>query len=454
MLKNNVKKSITTLIILVSLSCVSSFIATTNVAALTLQSSITTAFDNNPIIIDARTYNLDTTGVTDTFVNFQAMIDSFPIGSTLQLPTGTYKLSNFVKLKDNMSLIASNNVIIKGIGNNTLFSTCNANSFKGLEFQNCSTAISVFQKSGVIVADCRFTNNIVYAAVNFYGGSNCSVTNSYFYDIRKYGILIDSDSSDITIDNNSFDNASVFGGYSSEQVSGHIYCLNGTRITVSNNILKNSGGQGIIFGYNSITGKGTTNCVASNNQCVGNGQEGITIYGGSKNVTSGNSIIGNTSINNRFNQIEVWQSNNNTVSGNTVEESIFGRGSLGAICLFATTGTIVTRNNVLSAQSNGIAIIAGTTNTIVSDNFIADTNRQNAINTPEKGNGILLDWNGVADPQYITIRSNTISSSNGIIDKSGVYSTSNTNHHNTIDSNIITGYKYGVHWYASATCGL
>jgi len=117
-------------------------------------------------------------------------------------------------------------------------------------------------------------------------------------------------------------------GYSSEQVGGHVYCLNGTRITVSNNILKNSGGQGIIFGYNSTTGKGTTNCVASNNQCVGNGQEGITIYGGSKKVTSGNSIISNTSINNRFNQIEVWQSNNNTVSGNTVEESIFGRGSL------------------------------------------------------------------------------------------------------------------------------
>jgi len=46
-----------------------------------------------------------------------------------------------------------------------------------------------------------------------------------------------------------FDNATVFGGYSSEQVCGHVYCLNGTRITVSNNIIKNSGGQGIIFGY-------------------------------------------------------------------------------------------------------------------------------------------------------------------------------------------------------------
>lgn len=452
MLKNNIKKSITAIIILISILNVSPLITTTKAADITPNPSVTSVVTNTEAIIDAATYNLDTTGMTDTSVDFQKMLDSFPSGSSIELPKGTYKLSNIVKIKDNMSLIASNDVIIKGIGNNTLLSLGNGISLKGLEFQNCATAVSVFQKTGVNISNCRFTNNIDFAAVNFYGGINCSVTNSYFYDIHKYGILIDNNASDITIDNNSFDNATAFGGYSSEQVSGHVYCLNGTKITVSNNIVKNSGGQGIIFGYNSTTGKGTTSSIASNNQCVGNGQEGVTIYGGSKKVTSGNSIIGNTSINNRFNQIEVWQSDNNTVRGNTVEESIFGRGSLGAICLFATSGTTVTGNNVLSSQSNGIAIIAGTTNTIVSDNFIADTNRKNAVNTPEKGNGILLDWNGVADPQYITIRNNKISSSNGIIDKSGVYSTSNTNHHNTIDSNIITGYKYGVHWYALATC--
>ena len=41
---------------------------------------------------------------------------------------------------------------------------------------------------------------------------------------------------------------------------------------------------------------------------------------------------------------------------------------------------------------------------------------------------------------------------NGTIAKSGVYSTSNTNHYNKIDSNIIKGYKYGVHLYALETC--
>ena len=102
---------------------------------------------------------------------------------------------------------------------------------------------------------------------------------------------------------------------------------------------------------------------------------------------------------------------------------------MGAICLFDTTGTTA------------------------SDNYIADTNGENDINTPEKGNAILLDWNGKADPNHLTITSNVISSSNAVIAKSGVYSTSKTNQHNEISSNIITGYNDGVNWYALLTCG-
>ncbi|WP_291636884.1 right-handed parallel beta-helix repeat-containing protein [Clostridium sp.] len=452
MLKNNFKKSITAIIILISLSNASYFQTTTNAADLTVNSSSQSTSIDSPTIIDSKTYGLDITGLSDTSAAFQKMIDSQPSGAIIKLPKGIYKFSSVVKLKDNLNLVASNDVIIKGIEKNTLFSTGNVNSFEGIEFQNCSTALSVFQKSDIKIINCRFTNNIGHSAINFYGSSDSLVINSYFYDIRKYGILIDNDSSNITIDNNNFDNSKVFGGYSHEQISGHVYCLNGSNISVTNNILKNSGGQGIIFGYNSTTGKGTTNSVASNNQCIGNGQEGITIYGGSKKVSSANSIIGNTSKNNRFNQIEVWQANNNIVKNNIVEESLSGIGNLGAICLFATTGTTVTGNKVLSAQSNGIAIIAGTSNCTVSANIVANTNKQNTINTPEKGNGILLDWNGVADPQYITIENNKVSSSSGIIAKSAVYSTSNTNHHNKISANISNGYKYGVHWYAYMTC--
>ena len=454
-MKNNIKKAITTLFVLIFITNFGPFVTTSKAADLSVDVTgiVKSPIASNSTIIDAGKYNLDVTGKSDCSVQFQKMVDSLPSGSTIILPKGIYKFASAVKLKDSIKLIAyNNNVKIKGIGNNILFWTGNDNSFKGIEFQNCSTAISVLYKKGLSVISCGFINNISYAAINLYGGSNCSVKYSYFYDLHKFGVLIDKDSSNITIDNNKFENAKIFDGYSSPQISAHIYCMNGTKISVTNNILKNNGGHGVIFGYNSTTGKGTTNSVASNNQCEGNGQGGITIYGGSKKRSSFNSISYNTSKNNRLDQIEVRQSDNNIVNNNIVDESINGFGNLGAICLFATTGTTVTSNKVLSAQSNGIAIIAGTSNCNVSSNNITNTNRQNDINKPERGNGILLDWSGVADPQYITITKNTINSSNGIISKSGVYSTSNTNHHNKIDNNLIRGYRFGLHLYAQMTC--
>ena len=397
-------------------------------------------------------YSLDVTGATDTSASFQKMVDSYPSGSTITLPEGKYNFQSTVKLKEGIKLVGKSDVIIKGTGKNTLFSVGNVNSFQGIEFQNCATALSVTQKKGLKVSDCRFTNKINFSAINFSESSDSLITNSFFYDILKYGVLIDNDSSNITIDNNKFDNAKVFGGYAKEQISGHVYCLNGSEIKVTNNLLKNSGGQGVIFGYNSTTGKGTTNSVASNNQCVGNGQEGATIYGGSEKVTSRNSLISNTCKNNRFNQIEIWQANNNIVKNNTVEESLTGVGNLGAICLFDTSRTTVTGNKVLSAQNNGIDITSGSANCTIANNNIANTNGKKD-NTVEKGNGILLDSNGKSHPQYITIKNNKITSSSAVIAKSGIYSTSNTNQHNKIDGNTITGYKNGLHEYAKKTIG-
>jgi len=81
------------------------------------------------------------------------------------------------------------------------------------------------------------------------------------------------------------------------------------------------------------------------------------------------------------------------------------------------------------------------------------TNRKNNIKTPESGNAILLDSNGLTQPQHITITNNTIASSGAVIYKSGVYSTSASNQHNIISNNNITGYQYRVHYYAQKTCG-
>lgn len=400
---------------------------------------------------DIKKYGVDNTGTSDTSRAFQKMLDASPAGSTIILPKGKYKLSKTVKMKDNIKLVAEEEVVIIGTGKNTLITTGNDNSFEGLEFEYCGAALSIHYKRGVTITSCKFTNNISYAAINFYAASSCKVQDSYFYDIRKYGILIDKGSKDITIDKNNFNNPKIFGGYTDAQISGHVYCLNGDKISVTNNTLKNSGGQGVIFAYNSSTGKGTTNSIASNNICQGNGQEGATIYGGDKKMTSGNSIIGNTCENNRFNQIEVWQTKNNIVKNNIVEESLSDTGNLGAICLYAATDTTVSGNTVVCAQNNGIDITAGSYKNIVSDNKVSNTNRMKNQNTPEKGNAILLDSGGKTPPQYITITNNTIASSGETINKSGINSTSNSNQHNKIYGNNITGYQYSVNENAVKT---
>jgi len=404
------------------------------------------------ITINATTYNLDTTGANDMTSNLQLMLDSFASGSDLRIPSGKYKINDTVNLKAGIKIEAQSDVIFIGTGNNTLFNAYNNTTFSGIGFQNCNTAIKIYKQNLVTIYWCNFKNNISFSAINIFGCSNISVSNSFFWEIKKYGVLIDADSSDISITWNNFSNPSPFGGYKIEQIGGHVYCLSGMRITVSNNKISNSGGQGIIFAYNSVTGKGVINSIAKDNFCMSNGQEGVTTYGGENKVTRGNSIINNTCKNNRFNQIEIWESDNNIVTGNTVEESVNGVGNLGSLTIFNSSGTICTGNKVLSAQSNGIAILAGSSHCIVSDNNISDTNKCGDISKAEKGNGIILDWNGISDCQYISINNNTINSTSGIINKSGIYSTSNTNHHNEINGNIVTDYQYKIHEYALLTC--
>jgi len=96
---------------------VNPIVTTIHASDLTSKSSSTSA----PTIIEAKKYNLDITGISDTTASFQKMVDSINPGSQVKLPKGKYKLSSTVKLKDGIKLIASSDVIIIGTGKNDLF---------------------------------------------------------------------------------------------------------------------------------------------------------------------------------------------------------------------------------------------------------------------------------------------------------------------------------------------
>ena len=153
---------------------------------------------------------IDNTGMSNVTIPMQSVIDSYATYAIITIPSGIYKIGGTINLKEGQTLIANNDVIIIGIGTNLLVNATYKTTIQGIEFQNCSTAINLTGHSAFNVVNCRFTNNIVYSAINLYNClGKCNITGSYFNNILKYGILIDNNSSDITIEGNCFDNEFV-----------------------------------------------------------------------------------------------------------------------------------------------------------------------------------------------------------------------------------------------------
>lgn len=392
---------------------------------------------------------------TDISIKIQNYCREYPEGFALYLGNKTYKMFTAVELGSNVR-IYSDGAVLQGNGSNVLFYVGDNNEFSKTSFYNCGTAISCHNRSGLKVEGCSF-DTIMESGIDMFNSRYCTVhEKNKFNNMKHSSILINGTSHDIKIDNNFFDNPYIYGGYSQEQLCGHVYVLSGDSITVSNNTIKNSGGQGILFGHNVTINLGTTNCLASGNYCEGNGQEGITVFGGEEiksYLTYNNTVINNTCVNNRFNQMEIYGADRCLVSGNKVGEYTNNCGNFGAITIYWSDETTVDNNTILRANNNGIAIIAGSTNCLIMGNAIYDTNQ---YNLPEghQGQGILLDDCAIKNPEHITIKNNLIESvihPEYTAEKSGVYSASNRIHYNTIENNIAYGYEYSEHPYALAT---
>lgn len=315
---------------------------------------------------------------------------------------------------------------------------------KNFNFKNSKNVLWIMNKSNIIIENCSF-ENIGNVCIYVYGCNNVTIKNCKFNNNTKSSIIVDNESANILIENNIFDHELVYGGYSTEQSDcAHVYCLNGDNIRVINNIVRNSGGQGIIFGMNSNTKKGVTNSIAMNNYCEGNGQEGITNFGilSDKNVgtstTNNNKVIGNTCINNRFHQIEVWNADNILVSNNIVIEKD-NTGSMGAITVYGSSSSFITQNKIQSALGCGIMCNAGSEYCVIDSNIISNFNIKQYNTSNYLGNAICLDSNSVKQPNNIKIINNIIEGNSNTEEKNAIYSTSNTNANNIIENNKCIG---------------
>jgi hypothetical protein len=388
---------------------------------------------------------------TDDSGRLQRLINKLSSGGVITFAKKTYSILTTLNSLDGISFMGFGTILL-GDGTKTLINAGNDNYFEGIQFQTCTIAINAQAKKNVSVHRCRFID-IKNVGVYYYGTNSSFVINSYFYNIQKDSINIDNDSSDIDISHNVFDNPSLYGGYATEQNSAHVNCLNGIRINVSFNVVKNNGGQGIIFGNNTSSLKGTTNSKAVGNYCEGNGQEGITSFGGTGKYAKYNVIANNICKNNRFHQIEIWLSQNVEVTGNLVEEDT-NIGNMGAITVYGSDNVVVDANEVLKAQNNGVAILYGAKYCSFKNNMIKNTNIKNSSNAQD-GNGFNLDANGGTKPSFIDIKGNTIISENIALTqgtKSGVYSTYTDNQNNDISNNKAVGYLQQEHTFALQTC--
>ena len=400
-------------------------------------------------VVSVKEFGAKGDGVTDDTTAIQNAINSLSDGGMVYFPKGKYKLLNTLISLDNISF-RGEQAVLQGDGTKTLVSAGNNNYFEGIQFENCTIAVNANSKKNVSFNRCKFIT-IYNVGTYYYGSYDSFITKCYFYDIKKDSINIDNDGYNIEIIGNEFNNPSEFGGYGTEQTTAHVNVLSGHDIRVIGNKVFNNGGQGIIFSYNSTLQKGSYFCKAIGNHCEGNGHEGITSFGGTNKLTHSNVIIGNTCRKNRYHQIEVWLSDRCIVQGNIVEESNT-YGNIAAITIYNSSHSVVSGNTVLDASNNGIAIVYGSTKVIVTNNSIKNTNGKN-LGAGHQGHGILLDVNGGSSPTEISILNNIIECTNGYTsNKSGVYSTSNTNKNNQIENNRAFGYQYQVHLFAQQTC--
>lgn len=430
--------------------------ASANNALTTANTALSTANNatakiNNFSIVNVKDYGAVGDGIADDTTAIQSAITAAGINGTILFPSGNFKcVSTFTPLTGQRFFSQKGSILTGNVANFYMVAAQDDNSFEGLTFKTVDTAIFVSGKNRVNIEKCTFDtgNNPVY----FNGGADGRVTKCYFNNIAVSSVIIDASARNIKIDGNTMTNPTQFGGYGAGQNSGHVYVLSGIEIEVINNHITNNGGQGIGFVYNSGLGAGAVRCKAIGNHCEGNGQEGITSFGGASKLSFDNIIQGNTCKNNRFHQIEVWQSDRCTVTGNIVEESATTYGNIGAITLYQTEHTTVGHNSVKQATSNGIAVVAGSKKCIVSNNTVKNTNTANSGST-NAGQGILLDSSGGSQPSELTIIGNVFESTNGFTaSKSGVSSTANTIKFNRIANNNAFGYFTAAHEFALLTC--
>ena len=176
----------------------------------------------------------------------------------------------------------------------------------------------------------------------------------------------------------------------------------------------------------------TNNGTLTNNNCSNNGGNGFLIYNSENNTMSGNYV--------NYNQFGIFfsESNNNTFSGNSANYNTYN-----GIYLSLSNYTTISGNKASNNNDHGIALLSSNNDNISGNSaynntkngiylFTSDNNTISGNNaTYNKGSGIWLDFSDSTNISWNTVDNNNY----------GIYLTNS--HYNNISGN--TAYNNTVH---------
>jgi parallel beta-helix repeat protein len=302
-------------------------------------------------------------------------------------------------------------------------------NISGFKIQNGDTGIDIFSKYSNINDNIISNNGI---GVDFKSGNLNNVTGNIITLNDHYGIYLSYGYSNIIFKNSIFDNN-----------HGGIDVSSGDNIIRNNNISSNKGDGIYLFGpdYNIIHDniislninygifidfQARYNTITDNNITLNN-EDGIYV----NERSNGNNIV-NNNISKNNHGVYLWDSSNNTISGNTINKNR-GYGIIFDGYSFSHCDYNNVFYNTISANGNGIRFWVSSENNIYA-NTITDTN-------------IGIYFLGYSDNN--TISGNTISNNNV-----GINICSNNLIYNNYLNNINNAYDDGKNsWNIAKTPG-
>lgn len=382
------------------------------------QAQMSSFFIDKMKIYNVLSYGATGDGVTDDTTAIQNTINALTANTVLVLPKGQYKYS---------TLALKSNIYILGLGGQLVPASQSGGQITGTSLTNIVIEGVIFSYTAgsnynpvISLTSCTDVkiNNNRFIGCGF--GALCTSCNyvemkgnygeqigiyprpapldatgaGYSANYNIYGAYLRAVTcNNVNMSGNTLRNTSVFSGNTSDTTggAGGVTCTNCNEVTVNNNVIINAPGQGIaavgaLQGTDVVTlvNAGTIdetalgrNITITGNVVYGNNQEGITCFG-----VSSATITGNTSRNNRYHSIEVWDSRDVTVDGNITHEpstadmtALGGTGAAGtgSIVAYRSDSVIIVGNKIMKARKNGIDVLNTTQNYIISGNVIGKT---------------------------------------------------------------------------------